>query len=403
MTTTEQSYTTSPQLAETLKKYQQIATFVGLVFLLLTASGYFFAGPQQFLRSYLIGFYFWFGVGLGSLVLLMIHFVAGGAWGMMIRRPLEAGTRTLYVMWLLFLPLLIFAPKLYFWADPANAADKIVQAKHLYLNVPFLWIRWLIYGVVWLGLTTLLNKWSLLEDETKSTKYSSLLEKLSGPGIVAYFFTITFASVDYLMSLDVTWASTIYGFLVAAGQGLSAISVMVATLVLLGKYTPMDHLITKRHLHDLGKLMLAMVMLWAYLSFSQYLIIYSGNLPQEINWYVRRLNGGWQWVGLTLLLLHFALPFALLLSQSLKKNPKTISAIAIFIICIRIVDIFWLVEPNFQDVNHPVFTISWLDFTAPIGFGGLWLALFFRTLPTRPLLPLGAPDLQKALSHGREH
>jgi hypothetical protein len=403
MTTTEQSYTTSPQLAETLKKYQQIATFVGLVFLLLTVSGYFFAGPQQFLRSYLIGFYFWFGVGLGSLVLLMIHFVAGGAWGMMIRRPLEAGTRTLYVMWLLFLPLLIFAPKLYFWADPANAADKIVQAKHLYLNVPFLWIRWLIYGVVWLGLTTLLNKWSLLEDETKSTKYSSLLEKLSGPGIVAYFFTITFASVDYLMSLDVTWASTIYGFLVAAGQGLSAISVMVATLVLLGKYTPMDHLITKRHLHDLGKLMLAMVMLWAYLSFSQYLIIYSGNLPQEINWYVRRLNGGWQWVGLTLLLLHFALPFALLLSQSLKKNPKTISAIAIFIICIRIVDIFWLVEPNFQDVNHPVFTISWLDFTAPIGFGGLWLALFFRTLPTRPLLPLGAPDLQKALSHGREH
>jgi hypothetical protein len=403
MTTTEQSYATSPQLAETLKKYQQIATFVGLVFLLLTVSGYFFAGPQQFLRSYLIGFYFWFGVGLGSLVLLMIHFVAGGAWGMMIRRPLEAGTRTLYVMWLLFLPLLIFAPKLYFWADPANAADKIVQAKHLYLNVPFLWIRWLIYGVVWLGLTTLLNKWSLLEDETKSTKYSSLLEKLSGPGIVAYFFTITFASVDYLMSLDVTWASTIYGFLVAAGQGLSAISVMVATLVLLGKYTPMDHLITKRHLHDLGKLMLAMVMLWAYLSFSQYLIIYSGNLPQEINWYVRRLNGGWQWVGLTLLLLHFALPFALLLSQSLKKNPKTISAIAIFIICIRIVDVFWLVEPNFQDVNHPVFTISWLDFTAPIGFGGLWLALFFRTLPTRPLLPLGAPDLQKALSHGREH
>ena len=403
MTTTEQSYATSPQLAETLKKYQQIATFVGLVFLLLTISGYFFAGPQQFLRSYLVGFFFWFGMGMGCLALLMVHFVAGGAWGMMIRRPLEAGTRTLYVMWLLFLPLLIFAPKLYFWADPANSADKIVQAKHLYLNVPFLWIRWLIFGVIWLGLTTLLNKWSLLEDETKSTKYSNLLEKLSGPGIVAYFFTITFTAVDYLMSLDVTWASTIYGFLIAVGQGLSAMSLVVATLVLLGKYTPMNHLITKRHLHDLGKLMLALVMLWAYMSFSQYLIIYSGNLPQEISWYVRRLNGGWQWVGLALLLFHFALPFALLLSQSLKKNPKTISAIAIFIICIRIVDVFWLVEPNFQDVNHPVFTISWLDFTAPIGFGGLWLALFFRTLPTRPLLPLGAPDLQKALSHGREH
>ncbi len=403
MTTTEQTYATSPQLAETLKKYQQIAAFVGLIFLVLTASGYFFAGPQQFLRSYLVGMFFWFGMGMGCLVLLMIHFVSGGAWGVMIRRPLEAGTRTLYVMWLLFLPLLIFAPKLYVWADPAHAADKIVQLKHLYLNVPFLWIRWLIYGVVWLGLTTLLNKWSRLEDETKSWKYSSALEKLSGPGIVAYFFTITFCSVDYLMSLDVTWASTIYGFLVAAGQALSAMSLVVAVLILLGKYAPMDHAITSKHLHDLGKLMLALVMFWAYLSFSQYLIIYSGNLPQEISWYVRRLNGGWQWVGLTLLLFHFALPFALLLSQTLKKNPKTISSIAIFIICIRVVDVFWLVEPNFVDVNHPVFTVSWLDFVAPIGFGGLWLAMFFRTLPTRPLMPLGTPDLQKALNHGREH
>ena len=403
MTTTEQSYATPPQLADTLKKYQQTAAFVGLVFLLLLVAGYFFAGPEQFLRSYLVGFFFWFGMGMGCLVLLMIHFVSGGAWGVMIRRPLEAGTRTLYVMWLLFLPLLIFAPKLYFWADPAHATDKIVQLKHLYLNVPFLWIRWLIYGVVWLGLTTLLNRWSRLEDETKSWKYSSALEKLSGPGIVAYFFTITFCAVDYLMSLDVTWASTIYGFLVAAGQALSAMSLVVAVLILLGKYAPMDHAITSKHLHDLGKLMLALVMFWAYLSFSQYLIIYSGNLPQEINWYVRRLNGGWQWVGLTLLLFHFALPFALLLSQTLKKNPKTISMIAIFIICIRVVDVFWLVEPNFVDVSHPVFTVSWLDFAAPIGFGGLWLAMFFRTLPTRPLLPLGAPDLQKALNHGREH
>ena len=403
MTTTEQSYATPPQLAESLKKYQLIATVVGLLGLAALVSGYFIVSPAQFLRSYLVGMFFWFGMGMGCLVLLMIHFVSGGAWGVMIRRPLEAGTRTLYVMWLCFLPLLFGAKKLYFWADPANAGDKIVQLKHLYLNVPFLWIRWGIYGVVWLGLVFLLNKWSRLEDETKSWKYSSALEKLSGPGIVAYFFTITFCAVDYLVSLDVTWSSTIYGFLVAAGQALSAIALVVAVLILLGKYAPMDHAITKRHLHDLGKLMLALVMFWAYLSFSQYLIIYSANLPQEITWYVRRLNGGWQWVGLALLIFHFALPFALLLSQSLKKNPKTFSTIAIFIICIRLVDVFWLVEPNFVDVNHPVFTVSWLDFVAPIGFGGLWLAMFFRTLPTRPLLPLGEPNLQKALNHGREH
>ena len=231
---------------------------------------------QQFLRSYLVGMFFWFGMGMGCLVWLMIHFVSGGAWGMMIRRPLEAGTRTLYVMWLCFLPLLIFAPKLYFWADPANAGDKIVQLEtSLSLpNVPVpSWIRWLIY---WRGLAgdptyAALNKWSRLEDETKSWKYSSALEKLSGPGIVAYFFTITFCSVDYLMSLDVTWASTIYGFLVAAGQGLSAMSLVVAkfVLILLGKYAPlMDHAITVPALCTiLGKLMLALVMMWAYLSF----------------------------------------------------------------------------------------------------------------------------------------
>lgn len=408
MTTTEQSYTLAPQALEALKKYQHIATFVGLVFLALLGGGYFLAGPEQFLRSYLIGFIFWFGVGMGCLALLMVQFVTGGAWGIVIRRFLEAGAKSLYVMWLLFLPLLIFAPKLYLWADPAHAMDKIVQAKALYLNMPFLWLRWVIYGAVWLGLTTLLRKWSKLEDETKSTEYSNKLETLSAPGIVAYFLTMTFAAIDFLMSLDPTWASTIYGFLIAVGQGLSAMCVVVATLAMLSKYAPMDHALTKRHLHDLGKLMLAMVMLWAYMSFSQLLIIWSANLPQEITWYIRRLNGGWQWVALALLLLHFALPFALLLSQSLKKNPTTIAAIAIFIICIRILDIFWLVEPNFSgsglaDINHVTFSVSWLDIVAPIGFGGLWLAMFFRALPERPILPLGAPDLLKALNHGRDH
>lgn len=406
MTTTEQSYAAPPQLVDTLKKYQNISAFVGLLGLALLAAGYFMVSPQQFLRSYLVGFWFAFGLSMGSLVLFMIHMVAGGAWGVMIRRLLEAGTRTIWVMWLLFLPLLILAPHLYSWADPEHASEgvrKIIELKKIYLNTPFLWVRWVIYGVAWNGLAYFLNKWSKLEDETKSWKYSSAMEKLAAPGIVLYFFTITFCSIDFMMSLDVTWASTIYGFLIADGQALSAICVMVATLVLLAKFSPMDHAITKKHLHDLGKLMLAMVMLWAYLSFSQYLIIYSANLPQEITWYVRRLNGGWQWVGLILLLFHFALPFCLLLSQSLKKNPKTFLAIAIFIICIRVIDIFWLVEPNFQSVDHPAFTVSPLDFIAPVGFIGLWLAMFFHNIPQRPLLPLGEPNLEKALNHGRDH
>ncbi len=403
MKTTEISYETSPQLRDIFKRYQSIAAFVGIPLLALLVAGAFIGTTQQFLRSYLIGMYFWFGMGMGCLALLMVHMVSGGAWGVVIRRYPEAGAKTIPVMWLCFLPVLIFAPKLYAWADPAHANDKIVMLKHLYLNVPFLWIRWVIYGIVWIGLAWKLTTLSAREDETKAWQVSSAMEKWSAPGIVAYFLTITFASIDFLMSLDVTWASTIYGFLIAVGQGLSAMSLCVAVLVLCMKYTPMDHAVTSKHLHDLGKLMLALVMLWAYMSFSQYLIIYSGNLPQEITWYVRRLNGGWQWVGLVLLLFHFALPFALLLSQTLKKNPATISKIAIFIICIRIVDVFWLVEPNFQDVNNPVFTLSWMDIVSPLAFGGIWLAIFFNQVPKRPLLPLGYPDLIKALNHGREH
>lgn len=403
MPTTEQTYEVTPQLADTLKKNQLIATFVGLVFLLALIAGYFIAGPQQFLRSYLVGFFFWFGIGLGSLLLLMTQYLTGGAWGTMIRRPLEAGTKTLYVFVWGFLPLLIGLHTLYWWSTPAGQADKFIQAKHLYLNVPFLWVRFAIYAVVWLGLTYLLNKWSVLEDRTKSYDYSTKLEKLSAPGVVAYFFTITFCAVDYIMVLEPHWFSTMYGFIIAMGQALSAMSMAVAMLVVLAKYPPIENALTAKHLHDLGKLMLALVMLWAYVNFGQLLITWSGNLPDEIVWYVKRWNGGWGWVGVILLVFHFCLPFLLLLSQTLKKNPRTIFGIAVFIIVVHVVDVYSLVEANFADVKHVTLNLSWLDIVSPIGFGGLWLALYFWHLPKLPLLPLGAPDLKKALDHGRSH
>jgi hypothetical protein len=403
MTTTDQSFATAPALIDTLKKYSQTSAFVGLVLLLLLVAGYFLVGPEQFFRSYLIGLWFSFGAGMGCLGILMVQYLTGGAWGIIIRRPLEAGAKTLYVMVPLFLPILLFPQKLYFWASAAGASDKIVKLKSLYLNVPFLWVRFIIYAIVWLGVTTLLRKWGKLEEETHSMEYSNKLETLSAPGLVAFFFTVTFAGIDFLMSLDVTWASTIYGFLIIVGMALTALSIIVATLTLLVGFAPMDHAITKRHLHDLGKLMLAFVMLWAYLSFSQLLIIWSGNLPQEITWYTRRLNGGWYYVAWILALFHFVLPFSMLLSQSLKRNPRTIRWVAILIVVIHAVDVFWLVEPNFVDATHSTFTLPWLDVVSLLGFGGLWLALFFRSLPERALLPLGAPDLQKAMNHGRSH
>jgi hypothetical protein len=303
----------------------------------------------------------------------------------------------------LFLPLLIFHEKIYWWSTPAGLADKVIHAKRLYLNVPFLWARWVIYSAFLCALTFLLRKWSLLEDETKSTDYSNKLETLSAPGVPLFFIFMTFCAVDYLMTLEPYWFSTVYGFMIVIGQCLTAMSLMVATLVFLAKYAPMDHGVTKKHLHDLGKLMLALVMLWAYLNFAQLLITWSGNLPTEIMWYIKRWNGGWGWVSLILLFGHFVLPFLLLLSQDLKKNPRTIFAIAIYLIVVHAVDVFSLIEPNFQNTNDPHFAISWMDITAPIGFGGLWLAMFFRFLTERPLLPLGAPDLIKGLNHGRDH
>jgi hypothetical protein len=214
---------------------------------------------------------------------------------------------------------------------------------------------------------------------------------------------MTFCAVDYMMVLEPYWYSTVYGFMIVIGGVLTAMSIIVATLTVTSGFEPMHHAITKRHLHDLGKLLFAFTMLWAYLNFSQLLITWSGNLPTEVGWYIKRWNGGWGWVGVLMLLGHFVLPFLLLLSQDLKKNKKTIRAIAIYLVVIHAIDVYYLVEPNFTDVKNPQFTLSWLDITAPLGFGGLWLAMFFRNLTAMPLLPLGAPDLNKAVNHGRDH
>jgi hypothetical protein len=403
MTTTEHSYETAPALIDTLRKYQHIASFAGLVGIALTIVGYFMSGPQQFFRSYLVGFWYWFGMGAASLLILMTQYATGGAWGLMIRRPLEAGAKTLYLFVFGFVPMLLGHESLYWWTTKEGLADKIIKSKDLYLNVPFLWGRWVIYALFLTVLTYLLSKWSLEEDATKSTAVSSRLETLSAPGIPIFFVLMTFCSVDYLMTLEPHWYSTVYGFLTIVSWCLTMMSLVVATLTVLARYAPFDHALTPKHLHDLGKLMFALTMLWAYLQFSQLLITWSGNLPEEIVWYIKRWNGGYGWVSLILLFGQFALPFCLLLSQTLKKNHKTIAMIAIYIMIVRVVDVFVMVEPNFANVRDVHFSMSWMDITAPLGFGGLWLALFFRNLQSGSLLAVGAPDFKKALSHGKHH
>ncbi|MDQ6705433.1 MAG: hypothetical protein M3Z85_05655 [Acidobacteriota bacterium] len=395
----DNAYVMAPDLSGDLRGWQSKSLIVGVIGLLLCIVG-FVLDRQQFFRSYLIGFFFWMGMGLGCMGLLMMHHLSGGAWGMVIRRPLESGTRGVYLMIPLFLPLVLGMGTLYSWTRPDAAHDAVLQAKSFYLNQPFFFARIVFYFLIWGVMVFLLNKWSIDQDRGGPMPWANKLESFSGPGLVVYALTITFASVDLLMSLDPHWFSTVYGLLVMIGQGLSALAFMIAVIVLLATRPPLSNVITRRHLHDLGKLLLAFVMLWAYLSFSQLIIIWSGNLPEEIPWYVNRFNGGWLYVGWVLLLFHFVLPFLMLLSQRLKKNPKKLLFVAVWVIIIRLVDVFWLVEPNF---DKGALRLHWMDLAAPIGIGGVWIWWFLRQLQQQPLLPVNAPDLQKVLDHGRHH
>jgi len=282
------------------------------------------------------------------------------------------------------------------------AADPGLQHKQPYLNAPFFLIRAAVYFAGWMFLSWYFNRWSLAEDGEDgegNRKAHGKMAALAGPGLLFWGFSVTFMVIDWILSLDPKWFSTIFGMLFIANQALTSMAFLIALMVLLSYRLPMSQILTARHLHDLGKFLLALVMVWAYFSFSQFLIIWAGNLPEEIPWYLTRLNGGWEYVALALVLGHFALPFALLLSRDLKRNFKLLAAIAVFILFMRTVDLYWLVAPSFSQRS---FHVSWMDITAPIGLVGIWMAYFLTQLEKRPLMPLNDPHLEEALEHGRE-
>lgn len=381
-----------------LDRIRRTALLAGVAGILLSLVGG-AMDATQFFRSYLFAFLFWTGIGLGCLSILMLHHLTGGIWGLAIRRLLEAGTRTLKVSALLFVPLLFGLSRIYLWAQPeAVAHDPILQSKHPYLNVPFFVARSVFYFLAWTALAHFMSKWSLeLDGHRESLHISRRLRSLAGPGLLVMGFTVTFASVDWAMSLDPHWFSTVYGLMFLVGQVLSAMALVIVALALLGHHEPLAAVTRPSVVHDLGKLMLAFIMLWAYLHLSQFLIIWSGNLPEEIPWYLRRLQGGWQYVALVLVVFHFALPFLLLLSRDLKRDARRLALVAGGVLAVRLVELFWLIAPNLQGGHgehaYAGLSVHWLDFAAPIGMGGLWIAAFARELAGRPLLPLGEPEL----------
>jgi len=345
--------------------------------------------PTVFFRGYLLSFMAWLGIALGSMVILMLRHLTKGGWGMIIRRILGAAMRTLPLLALLFIPLLFALPRLYPWARPLgdvpdkNLRQHLQNITHSYLNVHGFIIRAIIYFAIWGTLIFLLTKWSKEQDRPPVRDNSARFKVLSGPGIILYGFTISFAAIDWTMSLDPSWISTIYPLIILIGEVLSALCFAVVIERILFRYRPMSELLKPEYVHDHGKFMLTFIMVWAYFSFSQWLIIWAGNLPEEITWYTKRLGGGWGWIGLFLVLFHFAVPFAILLSRPFKRDVTKLVWLAMWLMLMRYLDLFWVIEPNFSRT----ITVTWADIIVPVAMGGLWLAYFCRNLASMPLVP----------------
>ena len=382
---------TPPASLDTLRQRSLVIGVIGLV----AAGAGALVSPAQFFHSYLLAFLFWLAAALGGLALTMLHHMSGGGWGVVLRRIFEASARTLPWMALFFVPLVFGLNDLYPWTDTAMVAgDHILKEKTLYLNVPFFLVRAVLYFAIWSGLAFYLTRWSAEQDRTGSPALATRMQSTSAVGLVLYVLTMTFASIDWGMSLEPHWFSTMYGFLFVIGQALMALAVAIVVARRLSMEPPMSGVYNAGHFHDFGKLLFAFTMVWAYLSFSQFLIIWSANLPEEIPWYQHRLSHGWEYLGIALVAFHFAVPFIVLLSRRTKRNSTVLARMAMWLIVARFLDLFYLIGP--EAYPHGL-GFHWLDAAAVVGLGGIWVALFTSNLKSRPLLPVHDAGLADAL------
>lgn len=384
------------------------AALVGLVGCAIA----FVVARDHLYRSWLVSFLLVAGISLGSTALMMVQHLSGGAWGVF-RRIFEASSRTLPLVALLFLPIVAGLQTLYPWAHADHVqADEILRTRSLYLNLPFFLGRAAFYFAVWVGLATILNGLSRRQDSGE-TGVNRNIQRWSGAGLVVYALTVTFAGVDWVMSLNPHWYSTLFGFLMMGGQGLAALAFTIVVATFLFKDPPMSGLLKPFHFHDLGKLMFAFVMLWAYFNFSQYLLTFAANLAEEVPYMITRTTHGWGYLAFFLITFHFFVPWLLLLSRDTKRNPYRLVILACWMLFVRYTDLFMLVSPEFatsgQNLHllegEPVsqLFVHWTDLAAPLAIGGLWLWLFLGELKKRPLLAVGDPYLRHALESGGGH
>jgi hypothetical protein len=392
-----------------VKTIGQRSLIVGVVFSII-AVVLAVKNPDEFYRAYLLGFMAWLGVALGSMAILMIRHLTGGGWGVVIRRILGAAMRTVPLLAALFIPIVlaVWQHRIYPWAMPLEAIQDAHIREHLakhrfitasYLNFSGFLIRAIIYFAIWNLLSFLLSHWSRQTDHAGAPDHTERFKAVSGPGLILYGFTISFAAIDWVMSLDPSWISTIFGLVILIGEVLSAMCFAVIVERILFKYKPMSEMLTPDFVHDHGKWMLTFIMVWAYFGFSQWLIIWAGNLPSEITYYIRRINGGWGYIGLFVVIFHFAVPFGILLSRPFKRNIYKLVWLAAWLLLMRWVDLFWIIEPNFSKTLN----VTVADFVVPIAIGGFWLAYFFRNLGALPLLPVYDPSAIEVLHPEHHH
>jgi hypothetical protein len=386
-------------------------------------------GRNHLLRAYLLGYMICFSFAGGGLVVLMLQYVSGGKWGLLLRRPLEAMTRTIWLVGAMFVPVIFFWKHLYQWAAfptagavaeaLANHAVTLEQAmtlnaKRAMLNPVAVIIQTaLIFGILWL-FQHLLNKWSVERDadpergtEPSYDRWRIKFENLSGPGILLYVILLTDGAIMWIKSLDITWYSSIWGLQFLVGQGYAVLALSILTVILLSRFEPMKTMLRKTEQHDLGKLAFAFVMLNIYLTFAEFLIIWSGNVPDEIPWYLNRIHGGWWVICSADFICHWLIPFVLLLSRDLKRNKQKMIWLTCFMIFARCLDMFWLIEPNFADAAgnlHIAGNVGILAYiTVPVAVISLWAAYYMTQLQARPLINVNDPHVEEMLEPEHAH
>ncbi len=353
--------------------------------------------PTQAMHSYLLGFMLILGLALGSMGMLMTWHLTGGEWGVGIRRILEAATATLPLVALGFIPVVLGVQVNYPWAQPdvLQHSEHIRQLAGQYFKFSSFVLRGIVYFAGWGVLAFYLLRWSSEQDRPFAREFGPRFRGLSGAGMLIYFWAITFATVDWVMSAALPWYSTIYALIFAVGQGTIAMAFAVVIARALLGHGAMREVLHSRSFHDYGKLLLMFVMIWGWFSYSQWLLIWSGNLPEEIKFYLDRTHGGWEYVAFALIIGHFAIPFALLLSRGLKQDANRLVWVAAWLLLMRYLDLYWNIEPNYSPQR---FHFSWMDAVIPLAMAGLWASVFFRNLGRRPLVALYDPHLRAVLS-----